>query len=664
MFSWREKSDMKKSRLLALLLAGVMSISSFPVSALAEDAPKAAEPSYVFDGVTYANLGSDESTSQGMDSDYYYYMLNNPLNTNNNVDFNGYGDRSLADLWTEIGFHAIKYKRYSSPPSRQHLFWHYPLVDNTEMMSIVSQHFVPDRPNIVYSGKELKYRFDNGLGNETIYFYKGILRSAQTYSDMMVRVAGSAAHALNELRYPSLSLLDTVNVKKINDPDNVVSNGNKLVLFMDVGAAGFDLDEWKLNKGTNFYALIAAFSDFKVVPIIPSGSSDTNVYKRSVKDNTSADDGSKYVSDISNRSSREANATQSITETRTTSLSNSISGSETLEIGTEIKIGTEVEFLDSFKSSLEITTSIKDAVEKGWAKEETEEKSKETTSEISVTLPPYSTILMSQKQSESVIRSEFNCPLGLSFKVDILGVYGEWDDDDDLVDSITVEKVTSFAGGTDARTDFADRFAREMGTGSLPDKDVNMGTVNYYCGPVVDILTNTVPFEETDATFTERINVVKSEVEDILPIYMIDRIIPEKQNGDKLYTLEMEVGDFDYADDINLKALNNKGAEFATFDQDKGHFIITDAKGKEDKSGGIVSLETNAVSGHTKYTAKGPGTVYLRYVIDEDVYQTAAMAALSDDNFIKNADIKKPAVIQINVKEAEKEEEKPDGKRN
>ena len=78
----------------------------------------------------------------------------------------------------------------------------------------------------------------------------------------------------------------------------------------------------------------------------------------------------------------------------------------------------------------------------------------------------------------------------------------------------------------------------------------------------------------------------------------------------------MNEGDSDFISRIKLKAINDVGVEFATFNQAKGHFIVVDENGNEDTSGSIVELVK--VNGQNKYVAKGEGTAYLKYIINED----------------------------------------------
>ena len=59
------------------------------------------------------------------------------------------------------------------------------------------------------------------------------------------------------------------------------------------------------------------------------------------------------------------------------------------------------------------------------------------------------------------------------------------------------------------------------------------------------------------------------------------------------------------------------------FNQNRGHWILTDAAGHEDTSGKVATLTTDR-TGKVSLNAKAPGTIYLEYVIDENCYATAS----------------------------------------
>ena len=67
---------------------------------------------------------------------------------------------------------------------------------------------------------------------------------------------------------------------------------------------------------------------------------------------------------------------------------------------------------------------------------------------------------------------------------------------------------------------------------------------------------------------------------------------------------------------FKLKGINAAGTDYIGFNQNRGHWILTDATGHEDTSVKIATLTTDR-TGKVSLNAKAPGTIYLEYVIDE-----------------------------------------------
>ena len=125
------------------------------------------------------------------------------------------------------------------------------------------------------------------------------------------------------------------------------------------------------------------------------------------------------------------------------------------------------------------------------------------------------------------------------------------------------------------------------------------------------------------ATFTVVDKAVTSEISGLAPIYSLRQI---KTTNDVM-EYNLSTGEYLYVDTIGLEGLNAQNAVYYGFNPEKGHWILVDAKGKElnDVSDDyIAKLDTDSVTGYTKLIAgKTEGIVYLKYVIDEDVYATA-----------------------------------------
>ena len=95
-------------------------------------------------------------------------------------------------------------------------------------------------------------------------------------------------------------------------------------------------------------------------------------------------------------------------------------------------------------------------------------------------------------------------------------------------------------------------------------------------------------------------------------------------------------------------ASNATGTDYIGFNQNRGHWILTDAAGHEDTSGKVATLTTDR-TGKVSLNAKAPGTIYLEYVIDENCYATAS----KPDIFMTNDNLASTAVIKIHVEKCE-----------
>ena len=95
---------------------------------------------------------------------------------------------------------------------------------------------------------------------------------------------------------------------------------------------------------------------------------------------------------------------------------------------------------------------------------------------------------------------------------------------------------------------------------------------------------------------------------------------------------------------IRVKGINKAGTDYIGFNQDRGHWIITSADGKEDVSGNIASLSQSR-SGKVTLNAHNPGTVYLEYVIDENCYATASAPTA----YMTNRQLASTAILKVTI---------------
>ena len=651
---------MKTRKVITVFLTVVIAMSMGITPVFADDSePASVQDTYEYDGVTYVNVGDKQfSTNQ---TAYYKAMLGNALNTK--VD--GMGDYSISDLWAQLGWYMERYNNNAERNGDILKRWnrlHEPeTTDNPDkwvplQKEITDYLFAPDNGELNYQRKQFKW---GDTEFEPLWF-RDTLRSAADGASMGKAVALTAAQAANE------GLGHTGNTTDIRVDDMPEETG--LVFYKTLGTASSYYqgdDAWDHHgDGHLCQMVVVAFSDFNVTPIIPDEKDTTpHVYATSSSDITGSSDDKKTVSDVKNTTILTATASQSISESTSSTISSSISGSSSYSESNTHKAGIKISpgwkfttFSIKFELSYEYTHTATDTVSKGWSKGESVTDSSSKSSNISVTLPPYTAVLLSQKNTTEKIVAKYNCPVALNFKVNVYSVYA---DPREEYTCIHFKKLSSFGGegNGSALEDLYERYTNYKIADTADQQSIKWKDLDKHCADAIGTASTTATFDSTDAEFTVVLDTVKTTVDSVLPIKPIKYIRPVNvDDGSTLtnqqwdFDIDMDEGDSNYTSRIRLKALNDQGVEFATFNQAQGHFIVIDENGHEDTSGSVIELVE--VNGLTKYVAKGEGTAYLKYVIDDGAYQTADMAAEDPNKYITQADIERDgetAVIQVNV---------------
>ena len=651
---------MKTRKIITVFLALVLAMSMGITAVFADDSePASVQDTYEYDGVTYVNVGDKQfSTNQ---TAYYKAMLGNALNKK--VD--GMSDYSISDLWAQLGWYMERYnnsaERNGDILKRWNRLYEPETTDNPDkwvpvQKEITDYLFTPDNGELNYQRIHFKW----GDTEFDPLWFRDTLRSAADGASMGKAVALTAAQAANE------GLGHTGNTTDIRVDDMPEETG--LVFYKTLGTASSYYqgdDAWDHHgDGHLCQMVVVAFSDFNVTPIIPDEKDTTpHVYATSSSDITGSSDDKKTVSDVKNTTILTATASQSISESTSSTISSSISGSSSYSESNTHKAGIKISpgwkfttFSIKFELSYEYTHTATDTVSKGWSKGESVTDSSSKSSNISVTLPPYTAVLLSQKNTTEKIVAKYNCPVALNFKVNVYSVYA---DPREEYTCIHFKKISSFGGDGDgsALENLHERYTNYKIADTADQQLIKWKDLDKHCADAIGTASTTATFDSTDAEFTVVLDTVKTTVDSVLPIKPIKYIRPVNVDDGSVLTnqqwdfdIDMDEGDSNYTSRIRLKALNDQGVEFATFNQAQGHFIVIDENGYEDTSGSVIELVE--VNGLTKYVAKGEGTAYLKYVIDDGAYQTADMAAEDPNKYITQADIERDgetAVIQVNV---------------
>ena len=390
------------------------------------------------------------------------------------------------------------------------------------------------------------------------------------------------------------------------------------------------------NKKGHYQALGVLFSDFSVTTILPENSGEF-YQSTEIED---APDSTTYASSVKNMTDAQVSAQQEISNTTSSTATSEINGSKSYGFEESINLGYEVTALNS-KFSVGIGFTASQTIENGWSEEKSCSDEQTTTYNVSVELPPYTNVMMKQTSGKTTTTTNYNCPVALNFTVTIV----EYTlDPSDNNAACRTQVLATF--GANARKDLNQRGVIEY---TLTDPNGIRWSDLYNAHSelwslVENKLTATAPMASTGAKFTAVYKTVNNEVSGLAPIYALSTV--KTANGIMEYNLTS--GEYLFVDTIELEGLNAKNAAYYGFNQDKGHWILVDENGNELTDSSIAKLETNPVSGHTKLIAgQDAGTVYLKYMIDEDCYATAERPLV----YTKNDELASTATIEVNVSE-------------
>ena len=390
------------------------------------------------------------------------------------------------------------------------------------------------------------------------------------------------------------------------------------------------------NKKGHYQALGVLFSDFSVTTILPENSGE--FYKSTEIED--APDSTTYASSVKNMTDAQVSAQQEISNTTSSTATSEINGSKSYGFEESINLGYEVTALNS-KFSVGIGFTASQTIENGWSEEKSCSDEQTTTYNVSVELPPYTNVMMKQTSGKTTTTTNYNCPVALNFTVTIV----EYTlDPSDNNAACQTQVLATF--GANARKDLNQRGVIEY---TLTDPDGIRWSDLYNAhselwGLVENKLTATTPMASTGAKFTAVYKTVNNEVSGLAPIYALSIV----KTANDIMEYNLSSGEYLFVDSIGLEGLNARNAAYYGFNPDKGHWILVGEDGQELTGSSVASLETNPVSGHTKLVAgQEAGTVYLKYMIDENCYATAERPTVCT----KNDELSSTAMIEVNVSE-------------
>lgn len=390
-------------------------------------------------------------------------------------------------------------------------------------------------------------------------------------------------------------------------------------------------------------ALIAVFYDFKVSPVLQEDTGTTYIRTRS----DGSDKNESFVSSFTNDTPQSANAEYTGSTENTVSHTSNISGSSSYTMGHSVTVGTSVNFGAFASGSVDYTFDYSNTVEKGWSKEDSVSKTEKKEDKSSISLPAYSAIKMKRTTSDSEEVTTYNCPVILTYKVMLLEhvLNASNDEANAATATLGIFGSNSISAREDLKTYLTD---------NLNIKDTNRDVTWSSFASNADTkqafhyaLSNTaqyIPMSSAGATYSVNLKTINITYDGLISTRALSRI----ETADNINNKNLPAGTSMNISDIKLKGINAAGTDYIGFNQNRGHWILTDATGHEDTSGKVATLTTDR-TGKVSLNAKAPGTIYLEYVIDKNCYTTAS----KPDIFTTNDKLASTAVIKIHVEKCE-----------
>ena len=165
-----------------------------------------------------------------------------------------------------------------------------------------------------------------------------------------------------------------------------------------------------------FRAMTMYFHNFKVSPIYPMNEGS---YHREISDEQ--EKSPMYTAGYNNDSGTTVSGTQSLTNAVNYPVTNAVNGSKSYTYEESVS----VEYKKALGVFGEITGTIgfntSQAIENGWSNEKSESKTTETSSEATITLPPYTAAYIRQQQKKQKAVTYYKCPVLINYDVTIVG---------------------------------------------------------------------------------------------------------------------------------------------------------------------------------------------------------------------------------------------------
>ncbi|MEG1516157.1 MAG: Ig-like domain-containing protein, partial [Clostridia bacterium] len=317
------------------------------------------------------------------------------------------------------------------------------------------------------------------------------------------------------------------------------------------------------------------------------------------------------------------------------------SSSNTVGVNADLTIGNK-DWVVGGKIGFSYSHTWGEVTGKNYSNGKTQSESAQSSSTLSVALPPYTAISMMQETGTGTMDIKFDFPIAVTYDVDIL-YFQDGSNSAAENNSFCVSyRGNSSHNSTDARSDLNQR--------------ANMGTVDQvvttYGANTKTIATSiwkNVPLSLADTAMSYGLTYTTSDLNEIRPLLNLSRV----ELKDKATSMLLKTGEGLDVSTIALRGLNEANVPYFGFNPRKGSWVLLDENGGS-TSGATpyLELKDDPITGKAMLTAlKGGGTGYIKYIVSDktyvDVMQTELGATGDKIQYIDLSKLQNEAVIRV-----------------
>lgn len=370
-----------------------------------------------------------------------------------------------------------------------------------------------------------------------------------------------------------------------------------------------------------------------------------------------------YSAGVTNNTANTVSAKQSIHRFSTQSVHSTILGSGSYSYEKDAN-AQESEKFGWFGTGMDVGFNAAQAIESGWIKDEELSETTENDSDVTVNLPPYTTVLLGHNKDGKTQDVQYQCPLSLSYGVTVIYLASGVPDADSIkkTSDITDDEITSETGtldgldenekpslaatfSRDALKELANRGVKDCEQQSNDKEGIDWSKLNKTSS--MKHLLQYRPMCRQDGTFTLTKEDTAAYVKGYIPVEPLASI----RTTDDTYELNLQAGECLYTDTIPIQGYNKEGAPYYGFNADNGSWQLVNELGEPFTDTTVASLNQTS-AGHEQLVAgelqgEDAQRVYLRYSIADDIYPQN-MADVTNKNYLTTNNIE-TAMIAVNI---------------